>query len=86
MRISQKMVQPIQTAFVMVNCEYGHESGVIEQLRSIEGVKETIRTNGPYDILCSIEVSTIESLKEVIEQKIRKTPHTISTTTLIKSH
>ncbi len=86
MRNSQEMVQPLQTAFVMVNCQAGHESDVIEQLRSIKGIKEAIRTSGPYDILCNIEASTVESLREIIEQKIRKIPDLISTTTLIKSY
>ena len=78
-------IQSLQTAFVMVNCETGHEIDVIEQIRSIEGIKESHRTSGSHDIFCRIEVERVESLREIIEQKIRKTPCVISTTTLIKS-
>ena len=78
-------VDAFQTAFVMINCETGHEADVIEHVRSIDGVKEVVRTDGPHDILSSIESTTIESLGEIIEQKIRKTPHVKTTTTLIKS-
>ncbi len=86
MPMSQEMMPPLQTAFLMVNCEAGHESDVAEQLRLVDGIKETHRTNGPYDILCIIETTKIESLREIIELNIRKTLHVISTTTLIKSY
>ncbi len=85
MRSSQEMIPPLQTAFLMVTCEAGHENDVIEQIRSISGIKEAHRTSGTYDLLCSIEATRIESLREIIEGKIRKTPHVIATTTLIKS-
>ncbi|HJT09253.1 MAG TPA: Lrp/AsnC ligand binding domain-containing protein [Candidatus Nitrosotalea sp.] len=86
MRTLQEMMPPLQTAFLMVTCEAGHESDVVEQIRSVSGIGEACRTSGTYDILCSIEATTVESLREIIEQKIRKTPHVIATTTLIKSH
>jgi len=79
------MMPPLQTAFLMVTCEADHESDVIEQISSISGIREAHRTSGTYDILCSIETTTVESLREIIEQKIRKIPHVIATTTLIKS-
>lgn len=78
-------LRSLQTAFVMINCETGHETDVIEQVRSINGIKEVIRTNGRHDILSSIEAPTVESLRDIIEHRIRKTPHVKSTTTLIKS-
>ncbi len=81
-----EMICSLQTAFVMINCETGHETDVIEQIRSIQGIKEAIRTNGPHDILSSIEAPTVDSLREIIEHKIRKTPHVKATTTLIKSY
>ncbi|MDE1861680.1 MAG: Lrp/AsnC ligand binding domain-containing protein [Thaumarchaeota archaeon] len=75
-----------ETAFVMINCEAGQEANVIEQIRAISGVKEAFRTNGQHDILSSVEASSVESLREIIDQRIRKTPHVRSTTTLIKSY
>lgn len=80
-----KMAELSQTAFVMINCENGHEVDVFEQLRGMEGIKEAARTDGPHDILSSIEAPSVEALREIIESKIRKTPHVKSTTTLIKS-
>lgn len=79
-------IHSLQTAFVMINCENGHETDVIDQVRSIKGIKEATRISGPHDILCSIEAPTIESLREIIEHKIRKTYHVKATTTLIRSY
>lgn len=81
-----ELMDSIQTAFVMINCEAGHENDVVEQLRSVRGVKEALRTHGPHDILSSIEAPTVESLISIIEKDIRKTPHVKSTTTLVKSY
>ena len=81
-----EVLRPVETAFVMINCETGQESFVIEQIRSIQGVREAFRTDGPHDILGSFEATSVEALREIIEQKIRKTPHVKSTTTLIKSY
>lgn len=83
---SPETIQSLQTAFVMINCETGHETDIMDQVRSIQGIKEATRTNGPHDILVCVEASTIESLREIIEHQIRKTPNVKTTTTLIKSY
>ena len=80
------MMDSLQTAFVMINCEAGHENDVVEHIRSVKGIREAVRTHGPHDILSSIEAPTVDSLIEIIEHRIRKTPHVKSTTTLIKSY
>lgn len=67
----------------MINCESGSEGKIIDEIREITGVKECIRTTGPYDILAIIESNTVESLKEIIENNIRKIPHVHVTTTLV---
>jgi len=81
---SQEMLQ-LENAFVMINCESDFEYVIFEQLKTIEGVKESTRINGSYDIMARIESPTAESLKEIIDDKIRAIPHVRSTTTLIRS-
>jgi len=44
-----------ETTCVMINCESGAESRIIDEIKSINGVKESVRTSGPYDILEIIE-------------------------------
>jgi DNA-binding Lrp family transcriptional regulator len=67
----------------MINCESGSEGRIIDQILEIKSVKECVRTTGPYDILAIIESHTVESLKEIIENYIRKIPHVHATTTLV---
>lgn len=71
-------------AFVMINCESGREIDVAKQLRVISGVSEVVRTEGPHDIITTIEASTVETLKQLIDH-IRLIPYIRTTTVLIKS-
>ena len=73
----------IETTCVMINCESGSEGRIIDEIREIKGVKECVRTTGPYDILAIVESNTVELLKEIIENKIRKIPNVTVTTTLV---
>ncbi len=73
----------VETTCVMINCESGSEGRIIDEIREIKGVKECVRTTGPYDILAIVESNTVELLKEIIENKIRKIPNVTATTTLV---
>ncbi|MDE1728107.1 Lrp/AsnC ligand binding domain-containing protein [Candidatus Nitrosotalea okcheonensis] len=73
----------VETTCVMINCESGSEGRIIDKIREIQGVKECVRTTGPYDILAIIESNTVELLKEIIENKIRKIQSVNATTTLV---
>jgi len=70
-------------AYVLINCELGSEESVINQIKTIEGVKEVHGTFGAYDILVKIESDRVETLREVITWKIRKIEHIRSTLTLM---
>jgi DNA-binding Lrp family transcriptional regulator len=72
-----------ETTCVMINCESGSEGMIIDEIREIAGVKECILTTGPYDILAIIESNTVESLKEIIENNVRKIQNVHATTTLV---
>ncbi len=80
---TSQISKDIETTCVMINCESGSEGRIIDEIREISGVKESVRTTGPYDILAIIESNTVESLKEIIENKIRKIPNVTATTTLV---
>ena len=72
-----------ETAYIMINCEVGYEESIIEQLRTIEGVKEVQGVLGNFDILARIEVSSIEALREIVTFKIRKIEKIRCTTTVV---
>ncbi len=81
--LQAQMQKGSETTCVMINCESGFESKIIDEISAISGVRECVRTTGPYDMLAIVESSTVESLKEIIENKIRKTPGVRATTTLV---
>ena len=70
-------------AYVLINCEIGSEEKVIEELKTIDGVKEVHGTFGAYDILAKVESDQVETLRETITWKIRKINKIRSTLTLM---
>jgi DNA-binding Lrp family transcriptional regulator len=70
-------------AFVLVNTEVGSESKVVESLGKIEAVKEAYLIYGVYDIIAKVEAETMENLKQIIRDKVRKQDKVLSTLTLI---
>ena len=69
--------------FVLINCELGRESKVIEQLRRIENVVETQGTYGVNDIVARIESDSQSQFDHIISDQIRKINDVNSTLTLI---
>jgi len=71
------------TAYILLNCEFGSEESIIQQLKNLDGVSEVRGTFGAYDILIKIESPTVEALREIITWKIRKIGQIRSTLTLM---
>lgn len=70
-------------AYVLANCEIGSEKQIIDELKTIEGVKEAHGTMGAYDIMAEIEADSHEELRKTIIWKIRKIQMIRSTLTLM---
>jgi DNA-binding Lrp family transcriptional regulator len=70
-------------AYVLINCEIGSEEKVIEELKTVDGVKEVHGTFGAYDVLAKVESEQVETLRETITWKIRKIDKIRSTLTLM---
>lgn len=69
--------------FILINCELGKESKVLEQLRKVENVVDTQETFGVYDIVARIDSDTQSQLANIISDQIRKISNINSTLTLI---
>ena len=69
--------------FVLINCELGKESEVLEQLRKVENVVDTQETFGVYDIVARIESDSQSQLANIISDQIRKISNINSTLTLL---
>lgn len=71
------------TAYVLINCNMGSEESVINDIKSITGVKSVNGVFGAYDIIVEVQTPTIDNLRETITMKIRKLEGVRTTLTLM---
>ncbi len=71
-------------AYVMLNCELGAESGIIEKLQELEEVKDVFETIGTHDMMVKLQADNFEKIREIVSWNIQKLPKVRSTATLIK--
>ena len=69
--------------FVLINCELGKESEVLEQLRKVENVVDAQGTYGVYDIIARIDSDSQSQFAHIISDQIKKISNINSTITLI---
>ena len=60
------------SAVVLVNTEIDSQSSVIEHLRKVEGIEEAHALYGVYDLIVRIKAISIDKIKEIINQYIRR--------------
>ncbi|MCC6046926.1 MAG: Lrp/AsnC ligand binding domain-containing protein [Desulfurococcaceae archaeon] len=77
------MPEPSATAIVLLNTDIGSEDEVLEQLSRIDGVVEASIVYGVYDIVVKVKARSIEELKDIITNKIRKLAKVKSTLTMV---
>jgi len=73
----------METAYVLLNCDLGHEETIIEDLKHMDSISEVSGTYGAYDIIAKVENSERDKLRDIIIWKIRKLEHVRSTLTLM---
>ena len=73
----------MKTAYVLINCDLGHETTIIDELKHLDNVKEVHGVVGVYDIIAKVESDSAENLKDTITWKIRKLNRVRSTLTLM---
>jgi uncharacterized protein with GYD domain len=79
----KKISESRSTAYILLNTEMGAEREVLSELKKIENVKEVYRVHGVYDVIVKIEAETMEKLKEIAVQEIRKLDNVRSILTMI---
>ncbi len=80
---SRSLTREAMKAYVLLNTELGKEPDAI---KAMNGVKEIIAVHslyGIYDILVEVEGETMERVKEVVFNNIRRIDNVKSTITLI---
>jgi len=70
-------------AYVLLETETTLTQEAVEEVRRVEGVKTAESVTGPYDIIATVEVATIDDIASVLRQ-IRSASGINKTTTLIR--
>jgi DNA-binding Lrp family transcriptional regulator len=70
-------------AYVLLNTELGKEPEVIKAMKDAKEVKNIYSLYGIYDVIVEIEAETMEKVKEVVFNRIRRLDNVKSTITLI---
>jgi DNA-binding Lrp family transcriptional regulator len=73
----------LPTAYVLINCDLGSESKIIEELKRLPEVVEICNVMGSYDIIAKVAADSADKFKEVIDLKIRRVKQVNATLTLI---
>ena len=69
--VDQKKTDRQTTALIMVRCDTGTAPEIAAQISAIPDVSEVYTTVGEFDIIAKIRTANMESLKELVEQKLR---------------
>ena len=70
-------------AYVLINTELGRKSEVTEALRGVKEITAIHSLYGIYDIIVEVEAETMDKVKEVVFNQIRRLGYVRSTITLI---
>jgi DNA-binding Lrp family transcriptional regulator len=68
---------------IHLNCETSSKRHIIDELRTIPGIKGAHRIMGAYNVITEMESSSLEELQKIIVFKIRKMDMIKSTLTLV---
>jgi len=56
----------MKAAYVLINCNLGYETTIIDELKHLDNVKEVHGVFGAYDILTKVESDSAENLMDTI--------------------
>ena len=73
----------VTKAYVLVETEAALTQEAVEEVRRVEGVKAAESVTGPYDIVVTVEVATIDTMALVLRQ-IRSASGVTKTITLLR--
>jgi len=73
----------VPTAFVFITTEPASMPEVLKEVEAIEGVEEAEMVYGVYDIVAKVTVETMDKLKQIITEHIRRIDKVLTTQTLL---
>lgn len=70
-------------AYVLLNTELGKESEIIESVSEVSEITKFYALYGIYDVLVEVEADTMDRIKEIVFNHIRRHDDVKSTITLL---
>jgi DNA-binding Lrp family transcriptional regulator len=70
-------------AFVLINTELGQEAAVVEELKKVGGINTVHSLYGIYDVIAEVEADSMDKVKEIVFNNIRRLDSVKTTITLI---
>ena len=70
-------------AFVFINTDKNVDESVFDIFKTVDGIKDIYKMEGAYDLALRVEADSVEYLRELIQNKIRKSQGITSTSTLV---
>jgi DNA-binding Lrp family transcriptional regulator len=70
-------------AFVLINTELGQEAAVVEALDHVNGINDIQALYGIYDVIAEVEADSMDKVKEIVFNNIRRLESVKTTITLI---
>jgi len=70
-------------AFVLINTELGQEATVVESLEHVPGITDVQALYGIYDVIAEVEADSMDKVKEIVFNNIRRLESVKTTITLI---
>jgi len=81
--LNEKIYVDEMKAYVLINTELGQEKAILEALNMVEAVSRIHTVYGVYDLIVEVEAESMDRLKEIILNKVRRTEHVKNTITLL---
>ena len=70
-------------AYVLLNAELGQEASMIDSLRGVKEITNIYSLYGIYDLIIEMEAESMDRVKEVVFNNVRRLDHVKSTITLL---
>jgi DNA-binding Lrp family transcriptional regulator len=70
-------------AYILLNTELGREPEVVRALKDTTEIKNIYIVYGIYDLIVELEADTMDKVKKIVFDKIRRLDYVKSTITLI---
>ncbi len=70
-------------AFILIETVVGRNREMVTALKQLKGMKSVDIVTGPYDVIATIEVETLDDIDELVTSKIQLIPSIYRTLTCV---